>query len=88
VTLKENASADELTKAKEKAKSDGGEIKHEFTLIKGFTSVRHPRLAGQLLTCTVSSSLRIRSESCKRTSTSTLSKMGRSGLSEHGVEVL
>lgn len=37
VTLKENVSAEELTKAKEKAKSDGGEIKHEFTLIKGFT---------------------------------------------------
>ncbi|RMZ89255.1 hypothetical protein DV736_g3514, partial [Chaetothyriales sp. CBS 134916] len=37
VTLKENASADELQKAKEKAKADGGEIKHEFTLIKGFT---------------------------------------------------
>jgi hypothetical protein len=37
VTLKENASAAELDKAKEKAKSDGGEIKHEFTLIKGFT---------------------------------------------------
>jgi hypothetical protein len=39
VTLKENANADELSKAKEKAKADGGEIKHEFTLIKGFTSV-------------------------------------------------
>jgi hypothetical protein len=37
VTLKENASPEELTKAKDKAKSDGGEIKHEFTLIKGFT---------------------------------------------------
>ncbi|KIW78125.1 hypothetical protein Z517_07958 [Fonsecaea pedrosoi CBS 271.37] len=37
VTLKENASPEELTKAKEKAKADGGEIKHEFTLIKGFT---------------------------------------------------
>jgi hypothetical protein len=37
VTLKENASPDELQKAKDKAKSDGGEIKHEFTLIKGFT---------------------------------------------------
>ena len=33
VTLKENASPDEL----KKATSDGGEIKHEFTLIKGFT---------------------------------------------------
>ena len=37
VTLKENASPDELTKAKDKAKAEGGEIKHEFTLIKGFT---------------------------------------------------
>lgn len=37
VTLKENASPDQLQKAKDKAKSDGGEIKHEFTLIKGFT---------------------------------------------------
>jgi hypothetical protein len=35
--LKENASHEELDKAKEKAKADGGEIKHEFTLIKGFT---------------------------------------------------
>ncbi|RMZ74737.1 hypothetical protein DV737_g5783, partial [Chaetothyriales sp. CBS 132003] len=37
VTLKENASVDELQKAKAKATADGGEIKHEFTLIKGFT---------------------------------------------------
>jgi len=37
VTLKENANEDELAKAKENAKSSGGEIKHEFTLIKGFT---------------------------------------------------
>jgi len=37
VTLKEGASPDELNKAKESAKSAGGEIKHEFTLIKGFT---------------------------------------------------
>ncbi|KAJ9660109.1 hypothetical protein H2198_002806 [Neophaeococcomyces mojaviensis] len=37
VTLKENASAQELDKAKQKAKDQGGEIKHEFTLIKGFT---------------------------------------------------
>jgi hypothetical protein len=41
VTLKENASPEELNKAKEKAKSDGGEIKHEFTLIKGFTYVHY-----------------------------------------------
>jgi len=37
VTLKENANEEELTKAKENAKSSGGEIKHEFSLIKGFT---------------------------------------------------
>ncbi|KAI9874373.1 hypothetical protein MMC16_004570 [Acarospora aff. strigata] len=37
VTLKENASPDELAKAKETAKDQGGDIKHEFTLIKGFT---------------------------------------------------
>jgi len=37
VTLKEGASPEELNKAKEKSKSEGGEIKHEFTLIKGFT---------------------------------------------------
>lgn len=42
VTLKENANEEELTKAKENAKSSGGEIKHEFTLIKGFTCVPHP----------------------------------------------
>lgn len=48
VTLKENASPDELQKAKEKAKSDGGEIKHEFTLIKGFTSVPAATCYGKL----------------------------------------
>jgi len=37
VTLKENASPTELEKAKELVKSKGGVIKHEFTLIKGFT---------------------------------------------------
>jgi len=37
VTLKENANEEELTKAKKNAKSSGGVIKHEFTLIKGFT---------------------------------------------------
>ncbi|RMZ84241.1 hypothetical protein DV738_g820, partial [Chaetothyriales sp. CBS 135597] len=36
-TTAANASADELQKAKDKAKADGGDIKHEFTLIKGFT---------------------------------------------------
>ncbi|KAI9811896.1 MAG: hypothetical protein M1827_005247 [Pycnora praestabilis] len=37
VTLKEGASAEELQKAKETAKSQDGKIMHEFTLIKGFT---------------------------------------------------
>src|SRR5437868_2224672 len=32
VTFKEDANEEELTKAKENAKSSGGEIKHEFTL--------------------------------------------------------
>ncbi|KUL86632.1 hypothetical protein ZTR_03081 [Talaromyces verruculosus] len=41
VTLKENASPAELEKAKEKARSGGGTIKHEYTLIKGFT-VEYP----------------------------------------------
>jgi hypothetical protein len=41
VTLKENASPEELNKAKDKAKADGGTIKHEFTLIKGFTYVQN-----------------------------------------------
>jgi hypothetical protein len=42
VTLKENANEAELDKAKEQSKQQGGEIKHEFSLIKGFTYV--PRL--------------------------------------------
>ncbi|KAI4243206.1 MAG: hypothetical protein L6R40_003574 [Gallowayella cf. fulva] len=37
ITLKEGASPDQLSKAKDEAKNQGGEIKHEFTLIKGFT---------------------------------------------------
>ncbi|KAI9825067.1 MAG: hypothetical protein M1832_001386 [Thelocarpon impressellum] len=37
VTLKDNASAQELEKAKDAAKEQGGTIKHEYTLIKGFT---------------------------------------------------
>jgi hypothetical protein len=49
VTLKENANEEELTKAKENARSSGGEIKHEFTLIKGFTCVLHPALPFQPL---------------------------------------
>ncbi|KAL8750996.1 MAG: hypothetical protein Q9199_006714 [Rusavskia elegans] len=37
ITLKDGAPADQLSKAKDDAKNQGGEIKHEFTLIKGFT---------------------------------------------------
>jgi hypothetical protein len=37
VTLKENADEAELKKAKDQSKEQGGEIKHEFSLIKGFT---------------------------------------------------
>jgi hypothetical protein len=46
--LKENTSPEELNKAKQKAKDEGGEIKHEFTLIKGFTydSPSQPRKDG------------------------------------------
>ena len=55
VTLKENANEEELTKAKENAKSSGGEIKHEFTLIKGFTYVtsRNLHFSRCLLVCRV-----------------------------------
>ncbi|EEA28715.1 hypothetical protein TMatcc_002933 [Talaromyces marneffei ATCC 18224] len=41
VTLKESSSPAELEKAKEKVRSEGGTIKHEYTLIKGFT-VEYP----------------------------------------------
>ncbi|KAK2758217.1 hypothetical protein FQN54_004061 [Arachnomyces sp. PD_36] len=41
VTLKTGASQEELDKAKEQAKSQGGAIRHEYTLIKGFT-VEYP----------------------------------------------
>ncbi|WEW57264.1 hypothetical protein PRK78_002729 [Emydomyces testavorans] len=41
VTLKPNASADELDKAKEEARKTGGTIRHEYKLIKGFT-VEYP----------------------------------------------
>ncbi|KAL2219576.1 hypothetical protein M432DRAFT_639161 [Thermoascus aurantiacus ATCC 26904] len=41
VTLKKDASPEELEKAKEHAKANGGVIKHEYTLIKGFT-VEYP----------------------------------------------
>ncbi|BDD60821.1 hypothetical protein MPDQ_007200 [Monascus purpureus] len=41
VTLKADAPAAELEKAKEQAKANGGTIRHEYTLIKGFT-VEYP----------------------------------------------
>ncbi|KAL1987815.1 hypothetical protein VTN96DRAFT_2218 [Rasamsonia emersonii] len=41
VTLKKDASPEELEKAKQQAKEQGGVIKHEYTLIKGFT-VEYP----------------------------------------------
>ncbi|KAB8076669.1 hypothetical protein BDV29DRAFT_169839 [Aspergillus leporis] len=37
VTLKKDSPKEELEKAKEKARNEGGTIKHEYTLIKGFT---------------------------------------------------
>ncbi|KAL8905699.1 MAG: hypothetical protein Q9171_006575 [Xanthocarpia ochracea] len=39
ITLKDGASPEQLSKkrAKDDAKNQGGEVKHEFTLIKGFT---------------------------------------------------
>jgi hypothetical protein len=81
--LKENASPEELQKAKDKAKSDGGEIKHEFTLIKGFTSVQAVVWYGRLLTCTIElSSPKTKLESFRRTSTSTSSKMAKSRLNK------
>ncbi|KAJ5584366.1 uncharacterized protein N7459_004166 [Penicillium hispanicum] len=41
VTLKDQAPPEELEKAKEDAKAKGGVIKHEYSLIKGFT-VEYP----------------------------------------------
>ncbi|EEH05894.1 hypothetical protein HCEG_08836 [Histoplasma capsulatum var. duboisii H88] len=41
VTLKKDAPPEELEKAKEEARKSGGTIKHEYTLIKGFT-VEYP----------------------------------------------
>ncbi|KAL5001279.1 hypothetical protein BDV10DRAFT_160350 [Aspergillus recurvatus] len=41
VTLKKDSPVEELQKAKEAAKQNGGTIKHEYTLIKGFT-VEYP----------------------------------------------
>lgn len=39
ISLKDGASPEELEKAKQTVKDQGGSIKHEFTLIKGFTYV-------------------------------------------------
>ncbi|KAE8335631.1 hypothetical protein BDV24DRAFT_143317 [Aspergillus arachidicola] len=41
VTLKKGSSPEELEKAKEQVRQQGGTIKHEYTLIKGFT-VEYP----------------------------------------------
>ena len=41
VTLKKDAPPDELEKAKQQARDEGGTIRHEYTLIKGFT-VEYP----------------------------------------------
>ncbi|KAJ9223564.1 hypothetical protein DTO271D3_5894 [Paecilomyces variotii] len=41
VTLKKDSSPEELQKAKDQAVQDGGIIKHEYSLIKGFT-VEYP----------------------------------------------
>ncbi|KAI5302165.1 hypothetical protein KEM56_000967 [Ascosphaera pollenicola] len=41
VTLKPDAPKEELEKAKEEVKAQGGTISHEFTLIKGFV-VEYP----------------------------------------------
>ncbi|PLB55821.1 hypothetical protein P170DRAFT_506333 [Aspergillus steynii IBT 23096] len=38
VTLKKDSPPEELQKAKEQVKKEGGSIKHEYTLIKGFTA--------------------------------------------------
>lgn len=41
VTLKTNGSAEEIEKAKEEAKENGGAIRHEYKIIKGFV-VEYP----------------------------------------------
>ncbi|OXV09057.1 hypothetical protein Egran_03176 [Elaphomyces granulatus] len=41
VTLKEGGSEAELEKAKQDAKNEGGEIRHVYKIIKGFT-VEYP----------------------------------------------
>ncbi|KAL4803474.1 hypothetical protein BDV18DRAFT_144815 [Aspergillus unguis] len=41
VTLKKDSPVEELQKAKDHARENGGTIKHEYTLIKGFT-VEYP----------------------------------------------
>ncbi|KAK2874929.1 hypothetical protein FQN49_001930 [Arthroderma sp. PD_2] len=41
VTLKPGAPAEEIDKAKESAKKNGGTIRHEYKIIKGFT-VEYP----------------------------------------------
>ncbi|CAI7612410.1 unnamed protein product [Penicillium pancosmium] len=41
VTLKQDSPPEELEKAKDQAREKGGTIKHEYSLIKGFT-VEYP----------------------------------------------
>ncbi|KAH8705193.1 hypothetical protein BGW36DRAFT_421761 [Talaromyces proteolyticus] len=41
VTLKDSAPQEQLEKAKEEARKNGGTIKHEYKIIKGFT-VEYP----------------------------------------------
>ena len=76
ITLKEDAPPEELQKAKDKAKSEGGVIKHEFTLIKGFTydipSVIHGK---HPLTEAASSSQTTKSVFFRPMNMSTLNKM-------------
>ncbi|KAJ5190618.1 Proteinase inhibitor propeptide [Penicillium cinerascens] len=38
ITLKEGSSPEELEKAKDDVRAKGGIIKHEYSLIKGFTA--------------------------------------------------
>ncbi|KAE8379899.1 hypothetical protein BDV26DRAFT_258464 [Aspergillus bertholletiae] len=48
VTLKKDSPHEELEKAKQQVKNQGGTIKHEYTLIKGFTVEYPPDHVGAL----------------------------------------
>lgn len=67
-------------RAKEKARSEGGTIKHEYTLIKGFTWVNQRHFARLMLTTSlvVSNTLTTMSAFSRATNTSTSSKTERS----------